>query len=304
MERNSYGRAVLANLRDTDPSRGIPDNLLYMPMSASMKNEGIKADRNDTIAGIYTLQPFREVLFTSILSTRIKKHKYLFRSEDILNEVYTLVEKNGRIDHKSGAHDDLLFAFMIAHWVLTDHYAVLMRDYPDVGARKIYQDIALEELLCAKDCDMNTDNLYTLLSEFRKYYEDIVDDTKDVINISNAKQGMFTYDELMTAQNIIMKNNGGEMPKNKYAPDDDPLAFRPEHIVKQSERINDEDKRKRAKQLGMSEEEYRYVKNARAGEPQQIEYNEQGVPYIVKEASQQHSSATKNKFMNIFGNRR
>ena len=304
MERNSYGRAVLANLRDTDPSRGIPDNLLYMPMSASMKNEGIKADRNDTIAGIYTLQPFREVLFTSILSTRIKKHKYLFRSEDILNEVYTLVEKNGRIDHKAGAHDDLLFAFMIAHWVLTDHYAVLMRDYPDVGARKIYQDIALEELLCAKDWDMNTDNLYTLLSEFRKYYEDIVDDTKDVINISNAKQGMFTYDELMTAQNIIMKNNGGEMPKNKYAPDDDPLAFRPEHIVKQSERINDEDKRKRAKQLGMSEEEYRYVKNARAGEPQQIEYNEQGVPYIVKEASQQHSSATKNKFMNIFGNRR
>ena len=151
MERNSYGRAVLANLRDTDPSRGIPDNLLYMPMSASMKNEGIKADRNDTIAGIYTLQPFREVLFTSILRKKKKKHKYLFRSEDILNEVYTLVEKNGRIDHKAGAHDDLLFAFMIAHWVLTDHYAVLMRDYPDVGARKIYQDIALEELLCKFD---------------------------------------------------------------------------------------------------------------------------------------------------------
>ena len=306
MERNSYGRAVLANLRDPDPSRGIPDNLLYMPMSASMKNEGIKADRNDTIAGIYTLQPFRERLFTDILNKRIKKHRYLFRSEDILNEVYTLVEKNGRIDHKAGAHDDLLFAFMIAHWVLTDHYAFLLRDYPDMGARKIYTDISLEEIINGKDQDMNMRNLYQVLSDFRKYYEDIIDDEKDIINMQHSKQGMVTLDELVNAQNIIRDQNGGRLPENRFAKfTDENQDLDAKHIMHHAEKINDEARREKARQLGMTDNEYRFLKQARTNAAV-VEYDDRGLPYIAEENKRQGTSPeVKNRFMNLFsGGRR
>ena len=306
MERNNIGRGVLSNLRDPDPSKGIPDNLLYMPMSASMKSEGIKGDRGDTIAGIYTLQPFREVLFTSVLSTRIKKHKYLFRSEEILNEVYTLVEKNGRIDHKSGAHDDLLFAFMIGHWVLTDHYAHLLVDYPDMGARKIYTDTSLDDILSAKEEDTSMENLYGAIKDFRKYYEDIVDDSKDVINMKHSKQGMFTIDELINAQDIIRNKNEGKLPENRFAshlsePNTNVLDGK--FLLQQAERLNDQNKRDKAKELGMSESEYRYIMEAR-NNPQQLEYDERGLPFIKNDSRGAHAPEVKNRLMNIFGNRR
>ena len=325
MERNSYGRAVLANLRDKDPSRGIPNNLLYMPMSDSMKREGGKGDRGDTIAGIYTLEKYRERLFLDVLSGRIKHHKYLFRSKDIYNEICSLTEnKNGRIDHKSGAHDDLLFAYMIGQWVLTDAYYLLEADYPDIGGRKIYKDMNIDHMLVSKDKDPSMDSIYQVLSDLRNYYEDIVDSKSDIIDLSEAKQGVVTIQKFIEAQNLVIEKNGGILPgkkKNKFArfasdldsiEDDEFLSPMPSAaVIKEAEKINDSNRRNIAQGLGISDAEYNYIINTRnkVAADVHIDFDDDGKPVITRNDSvsnngPQYSDRMHNKLKNIFGNRR
>lgn len=307
MERNSYGRAVLANLRDPDPARGIPDNLLYMPMSASMKSEGAKADRGDKIAGIYTLKEFRERLFLDILSRRLKKHKYMFRSEEIFNELCSLVEKNGRIDHKDGAHDDLLFAFMIGHWVLNDQFHLLLADYPDIGARTIYSDESLDLRINAKDKDPSMETVYECISEFRQYYKDIIDEDKDIIDITQSKKGLPTYQELIHAQNLIIDNNGGKLPENRFHRKTESENPQFDHfaILKEAERINDEARRSRAKELGMSDESYMYIRNHREiHKNQDISFNDKGLPVSNGPSQAETNPQVKARLSNLFGGRR
>jgi hypothetical protein len=99
---NSHG-GVVDKLQDPDPARNVADNLIYMPMSENqMLKEGLRADKGtDRIAGLYTVKSIRDELFKDILNGRILKHKYLFRSMDIFNEVCSLTEKNDRIVHRS-----------------------------------------------------------------------------------------------------------------------------------------------------------------------------------------------------------
>ena len=272
MERNSYGRGVLANLQDPDPARNVSDNLIYMPMSENqMLKEGLRPDRGtDRIAGLYTVKSIRDELFKDILNGRILKHKYLFRSMDIFNEVCSLIEKNDRIDHKTGAHDDVLFAFMIAHYMLVKHYGIIRADFPDVGMRKIYTDEEIEEIAYQKDINLDSDGLAVLLNDMRYFCDSIVDTETDFFSEEEVK--MNTIDKLLEAKQATDEyfrdrqsrfNPAAVFSSFKEETINDDVLSR-DILQKKVTKMNDEINKARAREVGLTDSEYIAMKMAKA----------------------------------------
>lgn len=118
IERNSYGKAICDNLKRTD----IQNNLYYTKVSASSMLKGVVVDvtgnGNGYQYGIFNQSEIRGQLTTSILPKFVKDHKNLIKSFDIYDEITTLIEKNNRIEHRKGCHDDLLIAWLFALYVL------------------------------------------------------------------------------------------------------------------------------------------------------------------------------------------
>ncbi|MGL5312439.1 MAG: hypothetical protein ACRC92_04225 [Peptostreptococcaceae bacterium] len=118
VERNSYGKSIVDNLKRTE----LRDNLYHTRGSENDFMKGVNFDivenNSGRSFGIFNRQAIRNTLFTDILALRVKNHKELFLSNDIYDQICNLVEKNGRIDHKSGTHDDLLIAYLFALYAL------------------------------------------------------------------------------------------------------------------------------------------------------------------------------------------
>lgn len=83
--------------------------------------------RNDF--GFPTSGPLRESLYTSVMKDATQTAAKLVRDATLIDELSSLVEKNGRIDHKSSGHDDHVISWLMAHWFLRwarnqDHYGI------------------------------------------------------------------------------------------------------------------------------------------------------------------------------------
>ena len=127
VERNSYGKGILDALKRTD----IEPNIFYTPMTDSHAVVGANPEKNGKfLYGMNTVQGMRGVLFNSILTERLKKYKMLFSSMDLYEEIINLEEKaNGRIEHSSSSHDDLLMAYLIGLYVLLYMAGHLEREF-------------------------------------------------------------------------------------------------------------------------------------------------------------------------------
>lgn len=71
----------------------------------------------------------RELLYGSNMQEAAKRTAHTVRDEGLINELSGLVEKNNRVDHQSGRHDDHVVAWLLAHWFLTyarnlSHYGI------------------------------------------------------------------------------------------------------------------------------------------------------------------------------------
>lgn len=79
--------------------------------------------------GFITSASSREQLYGPILQTAAKTLCDKVRDSLLINELDALTEIKGRIDHKSGGHDDHVFAWLIGNWLLTygrnlEHYGI------------------------------------------------------------------------------------------------------------------------------------------------------------------------------------
>jgi hypothetical protein len=117
IERNSVGKAIIDNLKDTD----IREYLYYSPFSNRHEIQDatpeVMSNGKKHLFGIINRRKIRKRLF-EIMSTRVREYKRLFMSEDIYDEMTDLVEKKGKIKHKDGAHDDLVIAYLFSLYVL------------------------------------------------------------------------------------------------------------------------------------------------------------------------------------------
>lgn len=97
--------------------------------------------------GFPTSGPLRETLFDKILKDSTKTTHSTVRDSQLIDELSTLVERNGRIDHASGGNDDHVIGWLLANWFLRSarnlaHYGI--------DVRKVMSEVKEEEQLDSK----------------------------------------------------------------------------------------------------------------------------------------------------------
>lgn len=71
----------------------------------------------------------RHELYSTTLRRASKRSCGKIRDKTLANQILGLVERNGRIDHAVGGHDDAVIAWLLTHWLLTQgknlaHYGI------------------------------------------------------------------------------------------------------------------------------------------------------------------------------------
>lgn len=71
----------------------------------------------------------RDSLYGETLMSAVRYGAHVVKDKELINEFFTLIVKDGRVDHAKGAHDDLVIAYLLAHWLCTKgqnlfHYGI------------------------------------------------------------------------------------------------------------------------------------------------------------------------------------
>lgn len=89
--------------------------LVKLPMNRRPRDLYTKAKAQ---FGFNTTQDARTLLYGSVLSTALKNSSTVVKDKQLVGELLGLTVKNGRIDHKSGCHDDMVISWLLCHWTL------------------------------------------------------------------------------------------------------------------------------------------------------------------------------------------
>lgn len=121
IERNNVGEAIIDGLRQTEVRAN-----LYFDDSKDLFNIDDKLDPQGFLKreaarrklyGVWTGSKSRDIML-AILEAHVKEYKDKFVTENIINDLLSLVrKKNGKIEHAPGFHDDSLFSYLIALYV-------------------------------------------------------------------------------------------------------------------------------------------------------------------------------------------
>lgn len=58
----------------------------------------------------------RDSLYGEIMMSAVRYGAHVIKDKELINEFFTLIVKDGRVDHAKGAHDDMVIAYLLAHW--------------------------------------------------------------------------------------------------------------------------------------------------------------------------------------------
>lgn len=119
VERNGgYGASVIGLLRKSP----IKDCLYfeYKDIVTEERHDGFRVEKKKVNTRVFGLNSSKNVRLElmEILRERMSYHKDKFISPILMDELSTLeVKKNGRIEHSNDAHDDQIFAYLMALYV-------------------------------------------------------------------------------------------------------------------------------------------------------------------------------------------
>jgi len=68
--------------------------------------------------GFNTTGKTRRLLYDTILNDAIRSTGHLIKDKCLSDELRGLIIKKGKVDHMDGAHDDLVIAWLLAHWFI------------------------------------------------------------------------------------------------------------------------------------------------------------------------------------------
>lgn len=77
-------------------------------------------DSKRTCFGFWTGAQTRSLLYGTVLQESAKQTGYLVRDAELISQITGLVAKNSRVDHKSNSHDDLVIAWLLTYWFITE----------------------------------------------------------------------------------------------------------------------------------------------------------------------------------------
>ena len=139
-ERRSSGGAILDNLllimeakgvdpfkrifnwvvNDAESNKEYYENIIQKPLpfrDSSMVNKYRKFIGYATSGGG---RASRDNLYGTSFTSAIKYLCDVMRDKTLIGQLSGLVNKNGRIDHEDGEHDDMVISLMLAYWFLTN----------------------------------------------------------------------------------------------------------------------------------------------------------------------------------------
>lgn len=109
--------------------------------------------------GVPTDATLRNLLYTTVLQNAAKNACNEIKDLTLINEINSLVEKNGRIDHSSSGHDDHVISWTLTHWFLfhcrnLSHYGInlsmvasgLETEQKDLTPQELQEQIYQEQL--------------------------------------------------------------------------------------------------------------------------------------------------------------
>jgi hypothetical protein len=77
--------------------------------------------------GFVTDADSRKLLYSNVLMNAAKDAGHRVRDKQLIQQILSLVIKNGRIDHSASGHDDMVIAWLIGHWFL--NYGINLHQY-------------------------------------------------------------------------------------------------------------------------------------------------------------------------------
>lgn len=143
IEKNNMGIAIIDNILEYYPQ--LTDRLYSSrlePNTEGMNNEFTVADTNGDanvnrysdkviVYGFDTNNARRSQMFSEILGIIINELYDCINDNDIFIELNGIVRRKGRLDHRNGKHDDMLFSWLIGLWVLCYSKILTTKyDYP------------------------------------------------------------------------------------------------------------------------------------------------------------------------------
>ena len=172
IEKNNMGIAIIDSILDDCPELC---NRMYSselePNSQGKNNDYISGATNSDanvlrydnkviVYGFNTTQPRRAQMFSEILGVVINELYDCINDEDIFAELNGIVRKNGRLDHKNGKHDDMLFSWLIGLWVLCYSKILTTKyDFPIGYVRPMSIVDHSDEVLTERDFETKNDTI-------------------------------------------------------------------------------------------------------------------------------------------------
>jgi hypothetical protein len=152
VERRSSGATILDYLLLMLPRRGVdPFKRLYnkivqdrdehpeaykeimVPVHMRREDIYVKYKKMFGFATSATGATSRSELYSSTLQNTAKLTGGAVHDKNVIEQITSLVVRNGRIDHATGKHDDLVIAWLLSSWILLSgrnlsHYGINVRD--------------------------------------------------------------------------------------------------------------------------------------------------------------------------------
>lgn len=227
VERNGgFGASVIANLIKA----GLRKNLYYeiKDVQTEERFDGIHAYRQKVRTKVYGLNSTREVRkqLIDLLADRVQFHKDKFLSPIIYNELLGMeIKRNGKVEHSDSTHDDQIFSYLMALWV--------MYNGTNIGERYgIQKTVIRTDDDVVDDIETFEPETMSIVEHFNSNTEidDITEKTIDQLNNPKAIQlkeyiDQQSQEELEHFYNLMNTRLGERAYKTKYnIPDDQPIS--------------------------------------------------------------------------------
>lgn len=114
----------------------------------------------------------RDNLYGEALRSMLEFGSARIYDRALANEITGLTTRNGRIDHKSGQHDDLVISLLLAHWFCTKARNL---DYYGIDARRIFAEAKVK-----KHRDVGEEYKDIHNQQLQDQFESLIDELSDV----------------------------------------------------------------------------------------------------------------------------
>jgi hypothetical protein len=129
-ERNSYGLPIIQRWMKTK----LEKNLFFHSREKAEKKVGQASSKSRVkVYGIDTSSKSRDLMI-DILKKDVVENPAFFRMKKLYDQVRTLERnKNGKIEHSSNSHDDVLFGYLLCRYVMWYHNDILSKFFLKVN---------------------------------------------------------------------------------------------------------------------------------------------------------------------------